>query len=276
MSRKIPYCKVCHDAGKPEAEYTSHWVKTLPDHLGNTTVTCPILLSTECRYCDKLGHTTKFCPVIKQNKKEKERAERQKMFEESHMKKISPLTKPLKSNGFDMLGEESSDSEPEVEVSKIKNTIIEEFPSLGSRKMPSVACFQDKQKPSFADMVSKSSSSSKKTGFLSNPSGEKVVLEASRPVREPVREPAPTPIKEPIQWPTPAPIKQPIREPIYLPGRAPFQEPNPTQIQQPNPTQIQQPIRAPIIRGYCSRRKNWADYSDSDDEDEDFEEISLK
>jgi len=64
---KKPYCKVCHDAGKPESEYTNHWVKDL-----NGKTTCPTLLNTECRYCFKRGHTTKFCSVLAKNNKEKE------------------------------------------------------------------------------------------------------------------------------------------------------------------------------------------------------------
>ena len=72
-NERKPFCKVCQDAGKSESEYTSHYVRTIPDHNGNTTVICPTLLSTECRYCSKLGHTTKFCPVIANNKKNEER-----------------------------------------------------------------------------------------------------------------------------------------------------------------------------------------------------------
>jgi hypothetical protein len=69
---KKPYCKVCFDAGKHESEYTSHWVRSLPDHNGKTAVLCPTLLSTECRYCYELGHTTKFCPVLEKNNNERE------------------------------------------------------------------------------------------------------------------------------------------------------------------------------------------------------------
>ena len=64
MSRKQisvkPCCKVCKDAGKPEAMFSSHFVK---DKTGN--VICPLLLSQECRYCFKLGHTVKFCQALK-------------------------------------------------------------------------------------------------------------------------------------------------------------------------------------------------------------------
>jgi hypothetical protein len=66
---KKPFCKVCQDAGKPESEYTSHFVRTLPDINGKSIVTCPVLNSTECRYCCQLGHTTKFCPVVEKNEK---------------------------------------------------------------------------------------------------------------------------------------------------------------------------------------------------------------
>jgi hypothetical protein len=66
---KKSFCKVCQDAGKPESEYTSHFVRTLPDINGKSIVTCPVLNSTECRYCCQLGHTSKFCPVIEKNEK---------------------------------------------------------------------------------------------------------------------------------------------------------------------------------------------------------------
>jgi hypothetical protein len=69
LNGKKPFCKVCQDAGKPESEYTSHFVRTLPDINGKSIVTCPVLNSTECRYCCQLGHTTKFCPVLEKNEK---------------------------------------------------------------------------------------------------------------------------------------------------------------------------------------------------------------
>jgi hypothetical protein len=65
MSSKKPFCKICHDAGKPESEYANHWVKDL-----NGKTTCPTLLNTECRYCFKRGHTAKFCAVLAKNNKE--------------------------------------------------------------------------------------------------------------------------------------------------------------------------------------------------------------
>jgi hypothetical protein len=69
-STNKPFCKVCYDAGKPEREYTSHYVKSKPGHEGK--VVCPYLLSLVCTYCKKkAGHTAKHCPVlIEKNKKE--------------------------------------------------------------------------------------------------------------------------------------------------------------------------------------------------------------
>ena len=57
------FCKVCKDAGKKEADYTSHWVRDAPGPKGK--VVCPTLLSTQCKYCKKYGHIIKFCPKLK-------------------------------------------------------------------------------------------------------------------------------------------------------------------------------------------------------------------
>lgn len=130
---KKPYCKVCHDAGKSESVYTSHWVKSLPDKNGKSTITCPTLLDTECRYCFKLGHTTKFCPVIEQNNKKKEKDERRNQVLEQTAK--TPAKNIASKLGYYAALDIGSDSEEEVEdikVSDIKvsNIKVEEFPSL--------------------------------------------------------------------------------------------------------------------------------------------------
>src|SRR5210317_1109788 len=57
------FCKVCKDAGKKEADYTSHWVRDAPGPNGK--VVCPTLLRTECKYCKATGHIIKFCPKLK-------------------------------------------------------------------------------------------------------------------------------------------------------------------------------------------------------------------
>lgn len=115
ITRKQPYCKVCHDAGKPEKDYTSHWVKDLT---GKTL--CPTLLNTECRYCFKLGHTAKFCGVLAKNNKEKEKRQ-------VPTKEVRDIPPKKPTNAFSLL-QEDSDSEVEEEV-------IENFPALNSGKV---------------------------------------------------------------------------------------------------------------------------------------------
>ena len=61
-----PYCKVCHDSGKSEAEYTSHFVKSEPGPKG--VVVCPVLLGSMCNYCKQKGHTLKHCKELEKNK----------------------------------------------------------------------------------------------------------------------------------------------------------------------------------------------------------------
>lgn len=59
VSATKPYCKVCCDAGRPEQEYTSHYVKDQPGPQGK--VICPTLLNQACRICNKTGHTSSYC-----------------------------------------------------------------------------------------------------------------------------------------------------------------------------------------------------------------------
>lgn len=62
---KKAFCKVCHDAGKPEDIYTSHFVRASPSP--DAHVVCPTLLAQPCRYCGIAGHTVKYCPTIQNN-----------------------------------------------------------------------------------------------------------------------------------------------------------------------------------------------------------------
>lgn len=61
------FCKVCHDSGKSEKEYTSHFTRESRDL--NSRIICPILKALECRYCGKNGHTVKYCSVLKNKEK---------------------------------------------------------------------------------------------------------------------------------------------------------------------------------------------------------------
>jgi len=137
---KKPYCKVCHDAGKSESEYTNHYVRSSPDRNGNTNVTCPTLLSTECRFCYKLGHTTKFCPVIASRKKHEEKSARLneiKLKEQEKEKKNNSSKKTV--TGFSAIYIDSDDEDVAVVVDNNKTNekkviVVDEFPALCSVK----------------------------------------------------------------------------------------------------------------------------------------------
>jgi hypothetical protein len=159
-SAKKPYCKVCHDAGKPESEYTNHWVKSLPDRTGKTTVTCPTLLSNECRYCYKAGHTAKFCPVIEKNKKDQEKADRLAVRQVEEAKKAKIEKSKQVKRGFAALQEDSSESEVEnIKVSVLPTIVVEEFPALGAVSRPKMAVHlpsvKQEAKTGWADIAAK-------------------------------------------------------------------------------------------------------------------------
>ena len=137
---KKPFCKVCFDAGKPESDYSSHYVRSLPDRTGNTKILCPTLLNTKCRYCSDIGHTTKFCPTLAAQKKKEERAHKEeersrRVNKEEQKPKKSQITS---SNKFSAL---MSDDDEEDTVAPMKKQVApmkkqvapvkkEEFPAL--------------------------------------------------------------------------------------------------------------------------------------------------
>jgi hypothetical protein len=110
-----PFCKVCHDAGKSEKEYTNHFVKSEPGPNGK--VVCPTLLAQECRFCFANGHTAGYCPAIAAKKKDEEKA--LKMASRKEVADKNPLPKLVEKskNPFDLLGD-SSDSDTDEKVSK--------------------------------------------------------------------------------------------------------------------------------------------------------------
>jgi len=60
------FCKVCKDAGLPESDYTSHFVKDRPGPNGK--VVCPTLLNQSCLTCGNKGHTSSYCSENPNNK----------------------------------------------------------------------------------------------------------------------------------------------------------------------------------------------------------------
>ena len=125
-SARKPFCKVCHDAGKPESDYTSHHVRSLPDKQGNTTILCPTLLNTECRYCYGLGHTAKFCPAIASRKKADERANREEKRRQSQQLVQKPK-EDLRGGGFRVLMDDDDEA-----ATHTPTPVMEEFPALGA------------------------------------------------------------------------------------------------------------------------------------------------
>ena len=119
LSAIKPYCKVCHDAGKSEKEYTSHFVKSAPGPEGK--VVCPTLLSQQCGYCFACGHTPKFCPIVASDKKAEDKARREAArYEAIEAEKAKPkpvAQKKQSSNIFDAF-DSDSDSETKPKVSK--------------------------------------------------------------------------------------------------------------------------------------------------------------
>lgn len=65
-SSHTPFCAVCQDAGLPESEYTSHFVKDHPGPHGK--VVCPFLLNQKCKYCKEIGHTPSQCHKLQVKK----------------------------------------------------------------------------------------------------------------------------------------------------------------------------------------------------------------
>ena len=124
-----PFCKVCHDAGKSESDYTSHYVRSMPDRQGNTKVTCPTLLNTECRYCYELGHTAKFCPVIAARKKSDERTHREEERRNREPQQKQVMKTKVITNAYNALYESDDD---ETDKKPITAPVVkEEWPTLG-------------------------------------------------------------------------------------------------------------------------------------------------
>lgn len=119
-----PFCKVCHDAGKTEKEYTSHFVKSEPGPNGK--VVCPTLLNQVCRYCDNPGHTAGYCPIIAKNKeievKEQKMKARQEAVEKREAEKVAPkvVEKKKPKNMFAALDDSSSDTDDKIVATKNK------------------------------------------------------------------------------------------------------------------------------------------------------------
>jgi len=107
--KPTPFCKVCQDAGKPESEFRSHFTRATQDR--NSKVTCPLLLSLECRICFKSGNTQKYCKVTVRSDKPTSKPEAE--------------PKRQKINVFDYFDDMDTDSDnDDKEVPEISGSLI--------------------------------------------------------------------------------------------------------------------------------------------------------
>ena len=113
------YCKVCHDAGKSETEYTSHFIRENRDPCSK--VVCPTLLSLDCRYCSKKGHTVKYCKILEKDKIAETR--QSKSITNTKSKSQEKYKQP--NNMFSNLESDSEDEqEQEQEVKEVKEVEV--------------------------------------------------------------------------------------------------------------------------------------------------------
>ena len=68
------FCAVCSSAGRPD--YNTHFVRA--DKFDrNSAITCPYLLSIQCRICDGNGHTASYCKFQSQSQQQQSRSQPQ-------------------------------------------------------------------------------------------------------------------------------------------------------------------------------------------------------
>ena len=107
-------CTVCRAAGKPPAQYRSHFVKDRP---GGKTV-CPYLLSLRCPTCGARGHTRTHCPGVKPTRRITSPAPAPRKSAKARAPPAARPAVPLL-NAFKFLEPEDSSSESDSEPEPI-------------------------------------------------------------------------------------------------------------------------------------------------------------
>jgi len=117
-------CKLCLDAGKPEVEYRSHFVKS---DVGGKVI-CPTLLNMDCTYCKMKGHMKSYCVMLKKNMQRRNK-DRSRCAYESRLnaKSSQSSNSNSKSNAFDALCC-ASDSDSDLDPKDLDE--VEDFPAL--------------------------------------------------------------------------------------------------------------------------------------------------
>lgn len=165
-----PFCKVCHDAGKSEKEYTSHFVRASPEP--NAPVICPTLLAQPCRFCQQGGHTPAYCPELAKRKKAEEKAAKAKAFQQKKQQQedSKPAAKPTKTaNAFAAFESDSEDEKPkkkqeQQQVFVIKKKQSAETIQLKSEEFPALSMSKSEQQQS--EKSSAKQSAPKPAAFL--------------------------------------------------------------------------------------------------------------
>jgi hypothetical protein len=134
------FCKVCHDAGKSESEYTSHFVRSSTASDG--VIVCPTLLATNCRYCGKNGHTIKFCSELKEKKKAEERGAKRASMQEKNNNNEKRVEEKKTLNGFAILDEEEDEQEEDEQeevmlINEVKKNNVFSYANMAAK--PAVA-----------------------------------------------------------------------------------------------------------------------------------------
>ena len=139
------YCSVCHKAGKTEREYTNHFIKSTPGP--NGIITCPTILSSECKFCFQRGHwaSEEHCPALRQKKKR----ENKEQYRQQPVVVCSTATKSVHLQKLSTYEALAYDSDNESAPAPSKK---EEFPPLGNA---SVKILKLPTATSYADMAKK-------------------------------------------------------------------------------------------------------------------------
>jgi len=145
------FCKVCHDAGKSEEVYTSHFVKSIPGPKG--IVICPTLLGQACTFCLKSGHTVSYCSELKKRNSERARIQKRVVYNEAQYKSSQTVQNPKHSaNKFGALYQDTEDAAVAVKADKEQDP----FPALCPQSTTAVS--QPKKIFSYASMACKPAS----------------------------------------------------------------------------------------------------------------------
>lgn len=167
---KKSFCKVCHDSGKSEAEYTSHFVKSEPGPKG--VVVCPVLLASICNYCKQKGHTLKHCKELEKNKNQ-EKKNSYKNDTINYEKREKKELKTNYSNMFQVLAEE-------------QEVVVDKFPPLYESQLNSNKLDSTTTNSSFA--FSYASMAAKAPVVVKEEEGKRVITSVFKDAKEAAKE----------------------------------------------------------------------------------------